>query len=148
MSVQPAIAIPVLPYVKKILLKLYGNEPLLLVDKTLLAKSAVGISMYIPEDTRVPGCTVRVQMSNRVLEYYADFKHAFQLGMYFERVAQQMMLTHIAAQKRMHRDSMSALRDFYEMYELTDDDYDIESAYRMWQENKRKYLPKHLAPIC
>lgn len=50
------------------------------------------------------------------------------------------LYTHIAISVKSGFSAMGALRSFFEFYNITEDQYDLGSAYRTWLREKEKYL--------
>lgn len=138
------IEIPVQPYVKKVLLKWYKQEPLPLHQNNMMGKSLIALLADMPSQQTlikptIRGEKVRVQISIRLVPFYEMFENAFEMGFYFEKVVQHMMFTHVSAQVRCGVNALKALKDFYNLYGFDEDDYPFDTAYRMWQFNKRKF---------
>jgi hypothetical protein len=62
------------------------------------------------------------------------------LQMDLSREFRDKLYTHIAISVKGGGTAMSAIRSFFEFYNITEDDYDIGSAYRTWLREREKYL--------
>ena len=147
-SKAPAeVKIPVLPYVRKVLLHEYGPEPILINNLTVLGKAMYSTPLDFPdfEPAEVRGEAMKFHISHNLYGQYKQYKALFQSGCYFEKVAQRMLLAHIEAQQRIGGKILDAIEDWFEMYGIEEGvDYRLDAAYELWKAFKKKRA-RHLA---
>ena len=147
------VQVPVPVYVKKILLCkkewIYydvGNNPVLKTNHNRLVGKAVynlitqlPLELDFPES--LPMDKINIELNARVAAYYDRYGlwKVFELGIYYERVVQEMMMQHIAAQVRCKRSIAKAAADFFEMYEIDEDEYERRSAEQLWYKWRAQY---------
>jgi hypothetical protein len=135
------LRLPVLPWVRKVLLYEFGPEPIRLTGYSLLGKHALGLPFDLPETERPPydvgGCTVLCSISTRLWSNLQRYEELFQAGYYFEKVGQRMLLSHIVAAQRFGIPAKTAMLDWLDMYDLDEDEYSSEAAYQMWKVYKQ-----------
>ncbi len=141
------VRIPVLPYVRKVLLHEYGPEPILISGLTVLGKYFYSFPIDFPEtpSIEVKGEVMKFKISHVLYNHYKSYKELFQTGCYFEKVAQRMLLAHIEAQQRLGGKILDAIEDWFEMYGIEDgEDYTLTAAYELWKQFKKRRA-RHLA---
>lgn len=136
------VSIPVLPFVKKILIAEYGPEPILITRQTLAGKHMMTLPFDIEEaqqpEIKVYGEQVRCLLSKEVKRYViTKYYDLFQAGYFFEKMAQRMLVAHIRAQVRTGIEAWKAMDDFFTMYDIGEDDYSYEAAYEYWKAYKK-----------
>lgn len=142
-----AAKIPVRVFVKKIILREYGQEPILLTQKSLLGKQVMNMPFDLPfefsgDDAALEKCygePLEVQISHRLWRHFTQYKSLFQAGYFFEKMCQLMLLTHMRAQVRAGREAWGSMVDFMALYDIGEDDYPLESAYAVWKTYKREH---------
>lgn len=65
-------------------------------------------------------------------------KYAYQAGLYIYKLHLQQLLHFVEAQKIAGENAMSAIRTFFDRYNIEADDIDINSVYRMWTRHQKK----------
>lgn len=141
------IQIPITPYSFKYLLKKYGPGPYDIsgASKTNQIRLAYRYLHLCAEPTaplkRIPGCHIALDLGNdanlhKLKKLNEDLLKA---GLFFEHEFNQAMKGFIEAQRLLaEKKSMpmsewsvsAALEDFLAFYEITEDEYSWESAYR------------------
>lgn len=145
-STSKIIEIPVRSYVKKVLMskKVWvkktddGRVVLKTNYNTLLGKAVYNMIADLPEELGFPESLpmdkISIELPHRVAIYYTRYGlwKVFELGVYYERVVQDMMLQHIAAQVRCNRSISKAIADFMAMYGIEDIEYESRTAEQLW----------------
>lgn len=144
-SKDRVIEIPVLPHVAAVMRRLYGGEVISANHNTLRGKAIANCFVEIPDELSFPEQNfkyekIQIALNYRIARYYTRWgmHKAFELGAYYEKVVQRMMLCHIVAQVRCGKSINFAINDFYELYGITEDDYARESALMMYHTYKKK----------
>jgi len=71
-------------------------------------------------------------------DLYHKLKHyTYEAGLHLHRYYRSMMLHYIWAQYQTDLPAIDAIRNFYDEYDLDDNDYDTESCYRSWLRYKK-----------
>jgi hypothetical protein len=143
------IEVPVMGYVAKIIRKQYGDGVVHACHNTLLGRSIANIFADVPDEIQfperpLPADKIKVEMNYRVARFYNRWKlhPAVELGIFYEKVVQRMMVTHVMAQVRCHITIDAAIDDFFTLYDLDeDDDYARASALQLY--HKYKITGKH-----
>jgi len=135
------VEIPVLPHVKCLLIGIYGSEPLFAHEKNLLGKEIDHFTNEPEPPAPVIRCEkIKISISLRLKPRYNHTEALFSFGHYFEKVFHKLLHQHIIAQLRCKRSVKEAIRDFYALYDITENLYPIASAersyYRFLEENK------------
>lgn len=140
------IEVPVLPYVAKVLHRLYGNSVIHACHNTLRGKAIANIFTDIPDELPFPERVlptekVKVELNYRVARYYTrwNMNDAFELGTYYEKVVQRMMLSHIVAQVRAGVSIVDSVDDFFTLYGIDEDDYARSTALMMFHSYRKQY---------
>lgn len=146
------IEIPILPHVKCVLIGIYGPEPIMANNTNLLGKALEHLiaNRYTQEDPVVLGpmrCElIKMAISLRLKPHYMAFKPAFSLGVFFEKMFHKILHQHVIAQARCNRPVKVAIRDFYDLYNLTEEMYPFASAedsyYRFLRHNSNLSIPR------
>lgn len=138
--------IPIVPFVKQILLKEYGAEPIRITGQSLLGKQVMSFVLDLEDQglegielPKVYGTTIQIELSTRLWKFLQRYNDLFQAGMFFERMAQRMMIQHIIAQVRAGRTAWSAMEDFLLFYDIGEDEYAAMSAYELWKLWKKSH---------
>jgi hypothetical protein len=137
------VRLPVLPWVRKVMIAEFGPEPIRIAGHTLLGKHMKALPFDLPEKNERPdldtaGSAVLVNVSALLWASVRDYNQLFQAGYYFEKLFQRMMVSHVRAQARLDVPNMTAIRDWLDMYGLDiDDDYSLEAAYELWKVYKQ-----------
>jgi len=125
--------IPVSKLSFKIILKEYGPHP------------AIDARDILFQQLSYPSYNHRAELSktSRILTERIDIRVAskinrknpniYQVGLNLNRYHLDRMMNFIYAQVLVEVSATGALEMFYDLNDLTDDDYDSESAYRRWQ---------------
>jgi hypothetical protein len=143
--------IPTTAFAKKVIAREYGT-PLRITGQSHIGKIVMS-QFFDLEDTHFPspsqptvyGETIEIEVSTRLEKYLVTYKDFFQAGMFFERTAQRMMLQHILAHVRAGKPAWHGMVDFFNIYDIGEDDYAYMSAYELWKIWKKAhphFLPK------
>lgn len=137
------LQIPVRAYVRKIILREHGPEPIRITQQSLLGKNVLAM-LFDYAESEVPqhGCfgePLSVEISTRLSRHFQKYEDVFQSGFYFEKVAQQMLVTYILGGVRAGRKAWDAMRDFLALYDISEDEYAAEAAYMVWKTWKTKH---------
>jgi hypothetical protein len=136
------IRLPVLPWVRKVMVAEFGPEPICINGRGLLGKHMEAFPFDLPEQEDRPelvtvGSAVLVNVSARLWANVQRYEQLFQAGYYFEKIFQRMMCSHVRAQARHGVPDLTAIRDWFDMYGLDiDDDYNIDAARELWKAYK------------
>lgn len=136
------VRLPVLPWVRKVLLKEFGPEPIPVHGHSIFGKHMEALPFDVPEQEenqalQVCGSYIVVRVSSLVWRSVRNYQHLFKAGFFYEKMIQRMMIAHIVAQERLGVANMTALKDWYDMYQLDiDDDYSLDAAYWLWKSYK------------
>lgn len=126
------IEIPILPHVKSLLLSMYGSEPLFANERNIIGKELEHLFASPPEvTTEEEKCKcdkISISISARMKPFYAKYAEAYSLGIYFEKVFHKLLHQHIIAQVRCNRRVKKAIQDFYNLYNISEDDYSLTHA--------------------
>jgi len=125
--------IPVSKLSFKIILKEYGPHP------NIDARDILFQQLSYPRYNH----RAELAKTSRILTEYIHIKVAskinhrnpniYQVGLNLNRFHLDKMMNFIYAQVLIDSSATSSLEMFYDLYDLNDDDYDSESAYRRWQ---------------
>lgn len=135
------VRIPVLPYVKKVLLHEYGPEPISVMGYSILGKYLSAFPLDFPNeehDEKSYGEEVTFHISSNLYPHFKKYETLFQAGYYFEKVVQRMLLAHIEAQHRLGGKILDAIEDWYDMYGIEEDDLRMDAVYELWKQYKKK----------
>lgn len=138
------LQIPVLPHVKKLLISMYGEQPLYAKDNNLLGKQLEHILADFPlstifeEQKPLRMDHVEIVISQRLKKMYDTYEGLFSLGCFFEKTWHRLLHQHIIAQARCGRRVKVSIADFYALYGITDDDYAITSAEMSYYDMVKK----------
>lgn len=138
------VRLPVLPWVRKVLLAQFGAEPINVHGHSVLGKALESLPFEFPSQDERPDLAVHcssilLRVSRQVWGSVRSYEHLFKAGFFYEKAIQQQMISHIVAQERCGVANLTALRDWFEMYDLDiDDDYNIEAAYWLWKSFKAR----------
>lgn len=143
------VRLPVLPWVRKVMIAEFGPEPIRINGRSVLGKHMEALPFDLPEEHERPelhsaGSSVLVNVSARLWASVRGYDQLFQAGYYFEKIFQRMMVAHVRAQERHGVANLTAIRDWFDMYQLDiDDDYQLDAARELWKAYKagRKNLP-------
>lgn len=142
------VRLPVLPWVRKVMVAEYGPEPIRITGHHLLGRHMKALPFDLPEEQDRPelatvGSAVLVNVSSLLWASVKDYNQLFQAGCYFEMLFQRMLVSHVRAQARLGVPDLVAIRDWFEMYGLDiDDDYNIEAARELWKAHKARQLAR------
>ena len=150
------IEIPVKSYVKKVLLakrdwiRIGDNgEPILKTNhNTLVGKAIFNLIADLPEEfgfpESLPMDKILIELNARTANYYTKYGlwKVFELGVYYERIVQDLMMQHIAAQIRCNRSIAKAVSDFFLMYSIEEGEYERRTAEQLWFKWKRQFPTK------
>jgi hypothetical protein len=133
---QP-IEVPVLTFVRKVLEGMYNGKPLYAPNSSLLGKAIehapFAVQVFDFPQLPTPGDKITVLMSHRLAARYKEWggEWVFRLGSFFEKEAQMLMIFYVTAQVRCGRSTVDAIRDFYALYGIDEDDYGEETAVKL-----------------
>ena len=140
------IEVPVLPYVAKVMRRLYGHDTIHACHNTLRGKAMAAMFCDIPDELPFPERVlptekVVLELNYRVARLYTrwNMHNAVELGTYYEKVVQRMMLSHIVAQIRAGMKICAAVEDFCTLYDIEEDDYARSTALMMYHNYKKAY---------
>lgn len=137
------VEIPVLGYVKKVILKEFGPEPIRITQQGALGKSILAMPLDLPADDfhlTAVGEKIKLEVSVRLSLHFKKYNDLFQAGYFYEKMVQRMLIQHIHAQFRLGVPAWRAMEDFYTLYNIGEDDYSMDAAYFIWKEYKRETL--------
>lgn len=133
--------IPVKPQVRKYLLAMYGDIV------PVSGKNAIGQQMLafdvsldecLPDDSHQGLVWMKFQFAHRHMSAkYNEHHAAFWAGTWCWSIFSITMLTWVDAQVQAGMEAWASLRDFLEQYDIDEEEYSLESAYRYWL----KYRP-------
>lgn len=76
-------------------------------------------------------------------DLYSKIKdYTYECGLHLHRYYRSMMLHYIWAQYQADLPAIEAIRNFYDEYDIDDNDYDTESCYRSWLRYKKEMESK------
>lgn len=136
------VRLPVLPWVRKVMVAEFGPEPIRINGRSVLGKHMEALPFDLPEEHERPelatvGSAVLVNVSARLWASVRGYDQLFQAGYYFEKLFQRMMVAHVRAQARQGVPDLTAIRDWFDMYGLDiDDDYNLDAARGLWKAYK------------
>jgi hypothetical protein len=129
------INVPVPVYVAKVMRKLYGGDVIHACHNTLLGKALATVFVDLPEELPLPSNplpqeSIKIELNYRVAKVYTRWGlgKVFDLGFYYEKTVQRMILTHMIAQVRAGKSIEFAFQDFCNLYDISEDDYARDSA--------------------
>jgi hypothetical protein len=137
------IEIPILPHLKKFINKFYqfNGEPF---EVTL--DNPIGIAMkHVLKDRKkvdlklVERCTTtaRFQLASDFTKYELRMSFICQFNREFDRIFKNMMYLWIMAQFEVGINNRVAVKNFLRQFEISDNEYSYESAYRAWSRYKK-----------
>ena len=144
-----SIIIPVHPMSRKILLTENGSEPIKITSHNFLyhqlSYSRVQDATNLKHLQQVLTSQITIICDNKIGSHLTN--ELFQVGGYLYSFHKTQMTTYVLGQTQLGGEAREALRMFYSSYNITEDDYDQDSAYRYWTrflEKKREILaPKY-----
>lgn len=140
---QP-IEVPVLTFVRKVLEGMYNGKPLYAPNSSLLGKAfenmPFSVQVFDFPQPRIPGDKITVMLSSRLANRYKEWggDWLFRLGSFFEKEAQMLMIFYVTGQTRCGRSTVDAIRDFYALYGIDEDDYPEETAIKLLYRHRKK----------
>ena len=143
------IQLNVSPLTKKIMLKRYaGQEPF----KINRRDDYNHYLQFQPFRLNVLAVKkVKNQLTEQVAievshDLYKRLKHRprrLKIGEYLHKVNQGVINEFVKAQVLTGETAMAALKTFFEINDIDEDDYSLEAAYKSWQRYKRDFLDKN-----
>jgi hypothetical protein len=140
------IEVPVLPYVAKVMRRLYGNGVIHACHNTLRGKAIASLFADLPDELPFPERPlntekVRVELNYRIARIYSKWSlnKGVELGLYYEKVVQRMMLSHIVAQVRCGSTIVASIDDFFKLYDIDEDDYPRDIALNLIDYYRKQY---------
>jgi len=134
------ISLPVSNFAKKIIQEEYGNHDF---DNTIAIDPRDTLWKYLLY--RLPPTTKTSEKAHTILTTTIDIAISanntrrrplgdlWQAGMYLHEVCRQRLLLFIEAQNVVGIPASRSIEIFYEIYDIDEDDYSRDSAYRLWQ---------------
>lgn len=139
------IKIPVKGYVKKVLIGLYGAEPIHAGMYTAIGRELQEAYSFLPADelwaeVAMPGEQLQVAIPQQLARHYNRWKtyRLIDLGTMFEKTCQLLMMQHITAQVRCKVSITTALDDFYAMYHIEEDELPRETAIKYYNRHRQE----------
>lgn len=141
------VRVPIAPHLKKFILKQYKyEEPVPVQLKTLLGQQVYSLLRdKTRQKTNYDKYTEELQLE--LSDMLSDFEYRLSkvvlLNVYFEKIFKSTMYTWILAQDMEGRPPYHGVRSFLKFYNITEEEYSSESAYRAWLRYKNNEYKKH-----
>jgi len=141
------ITLAVSPMVRKIFLSRYGEEPIRI-------HRSDAVYHYLQGDPIRPNkskykklhnlltTSLTIRVSDSVHERLQAKERCITVGYYLHKVFQEEMLVYVHAQHQAGVPAQTALKDFLDRNNITEDDYSLETAYTAWKRKKDFFKKK------
>lgn len=83
---------------------------------------------------------IKISLSKDLSSKLKDY--TYECGLHLHRYFRSIMLHYIWAQYQVDVPAIDAIRNFYDEYDIDDEDYDAESCYRSWLRYKKEMEAK------
>lgn len=87
--------------------------------------------------------TVKIQISDTLFRRLKACKRNVYVGEHLHKIMQEKMLEFVEAQVLVGLPAQRALKNFLEYYNISEDDYSLETAYTAWKRFKNNFHPKN-----
>lgn len=138
------VQLPVTGLSRKILLAEYGSDPIKLTIHDLLFQQLCYHRILKESNTsRLKGtlrATVGLCLNGKLAKRVT--RNGAQLGYHLYLYHRRLMMNYIEAQTGVGIPAKYALQNFYNEYDITEDDFDQETAYKYWHRHKARKKTK------
>lgn len=133
------VKIQVKPHVKKVMVKLWGPEPIKLEKRNLAGAHLSHLDLHgVPEfNSGKSTVELKILLTKAMQDRYRILEWKVSLGNYFQKIFHLMLCVHIHAQRACGHEIFQSIDLFYAIYGITVEDYDQESAYRQYKRWKQ-----------
>lgn len=144
-TVTEAISVPVRSFVRKVLLGIYGAEPIHAGMYSAIGRELQEAYSFLPADelwgeVPIPGDSIQLVLPQRLARHYNRWAtyRTVDLGCLFEKTALLLMVQHVTAQVRCKLPITQALDDFYAMYGIEEDEMPRETSMKYYQRHRQE----------
>lgn len=137
------LTIPLRPHVKDFLLKTLGPEPLRINQTSDIGKLMRLVVHQEPFRQVRPRIvqqpekyTLKIQLPQDLKHYTVSEQKLKDLGDYLEKYMQTAFIHYMIGQVIAGQSDWSAVRRFYEQYEINPDHYDMDTLRKVWRDYK------------
>ena len=138
------IRVPVRSFVRKVLIGIYGDEPIHAGMYSAIGRELQEAYSFLPADelwgeVPIPGDSISIEMPQRLARHYNRWStyRTVDLGCLFEKTALLLLLQHITAQVRCRVAITQALDDFYAMYGIEEDEMPRETSTKYYYRHRK-----------
>lgn len=135
------ITLPVAPLSRKILLTKFGQEPIHLGYRNLLYKQMcynIPVTPWLERHQQVLTTTITIDIHRHLWERVRQKPH--QVGYHLYELHKEMMFNWVAGKVTADYPQLYAIRDFLYQYNVEEDDFSEETAYRLWKRFKESRM--------
>lgn len=134
------ITIPVAPISRKILLTIHRELPIRLNNHDLLFHQLSYTRVRLQSNTQKHQKALTSSIAFVVSEKLASRlrNHVYEVGYHLYQQHKNKMMEYIEAQTEIDFEATASLKTFYNHYNIDEDDFDFETAYRYWKRYKTK----------
>ncbi|MEO7175587.1 MAG: hypothetical protein ABI002_07335, partial [Saprospiraceae bacterium] len=128
------IQIPVSTFSRKIILAKYQEPVKLSPSKLLHQQLSIVMERPYTNITRLRGMlndTLAFEVENKKAPLL--LKRGWQIGNHLHSYHVEFMLNHIQAKTMCGIPALTAMKAFYDLFEIDEDDFQMDSAYKRWQ---------------
>jgi len=135
------ITLAVSPMVRKIFLSRYGQEPIRIHRSDAVYHYLQGDPLRVNPSkyrklNKLLTAAIRVEVSDSVYERLRAKQRCITIGYYLHKILQEEMLIYIQAQHSAGVPAQTALKEYLDENNITEDDYSLETAYTAWKRRK------------
>lgn len=134
------IHLPVAPLSRKILLTEYGPEPIHLGERNLLYRQMcyrVDRTPWLMRHQQILTTTIQIQINRHLWEKVKQAPH--QIGYHLYELHKDRMFTWVSGRvSSPESEQLGAIRLYLERYRVEEDEFSLDTAYRLWKRFKEK----------
>lgn len=136
------IHLPVAPLSRKILLAEYGPEPIHLGERNLLYRQMcyrVDRTPWLKRHQQLLTTSIQISINKHLWEKVRQEPH--QVGYHLYELHKDRMFTWVSGRvSGVDKEQLKAIRKYLEMYQVEEDEFGLDTAYRIWKRFKENRL--------
>lgn len=147
------ITLPVHPFSRQILLHEHGRqEPIIVMNRdalfALLSTTRIKRRPVTPATAQVLTAHVSICLDDQIARHVIE--NAADIGLLLFKIHKEIMCRYVQAYCVNGRQALTALRQFYHLHGVSEDDYQMESAWKTWmrwsktREKKRLFFAQKM----